>query len=129
MATVLAGVNSYVYVSGSAVALVDSYSVNIEVQQLDATSMDGTTWQKSAAGFKKATGTIKVHYATDDAAGQTILQNNVLGGSAVVIKLNPTGTATGFSGSAFLSLAVDAAKDSLVSGTYNFNSHGVWTYA
>ncbi len=128
MGTPLHGKDGYVYVGGSAVALVDRWTMNVDVAQDDVTSMDSGGWQQLLAGVKRVSGAVTVRYATDDTNGQTVLRNSAIGGSMVVLKLNPNGTANYFSGTALLNLGFESPHDNVNVATYDFNSHGPWTY-
>lgn len=128
MATALHGDGGFVYYNGSAIALVHKWSMNFDYNLDDITAMDSGGWAQTMVGIKKVTGNVVVGYATDDTAGQTIMRNNAIGGSALVLKLNPNGTASYFSGTAFLKLSMDVAFDSPIEATYDFSSHGPWTY-
>lgn len=128
MATQLHGDAGYAYVNGSAVALVHKWSMNLDYNLDDATAMDSAGWQKLIVGIKKATGNVTVGYATNDTAGQSVLQSSAVGGSMVALRLYPNGTANYFSGSAFLKLSMDVAFSDPIEATYDFSSDGAWTY-
>lgn len=128
MATSLHGKDGYVYWNGTAVALVTNWKATIAPTYDDITAMDSSGWQQLALGIKKASGSFTVRYATDDTNGQTITRANAVGGTAMVLRLYPNGTSNYFSGSAFLTLDLNASFDAPVEATYNFESHGAWTY-
>ncbi len=127
MATALHGKDGYAYWNGTAVALVTSWDMTLGPAYDDITAMDSGGWRQRIAGIKEATGSVKVHYATDDTI-QVSMRNNVIGGSALVLRLYPNGTTNYFSGSAFLTLDLTAPHDGVDEATYNFESHGAWTY-
>lgn len=128
MATPTHGKDGSVKVGGSAVALVDQWDANIEPAYDDVTSQDSGGWQMLTPGLKKVTGSIKVRLANDDTNGQTVLRNSAVGGSAVVLTLNTSGTANPLSGTAYLSESLSSPHGAPNEATYNFSSHGPWTY-
>lgn len=128
MATAIHGDTGLAYVGGSAIALVHKWDATFDFAEDDITAMDSGGWQRLMVGLKKVTGSIAVGYATDDTAGQTVLQNNAVAGSAVVLALYPGGTAHSFGGTAFLKFALSASFDSPEEATYDFASNGPWSY-
>lgn len=129
MGTPLDGVDGYVYVSGSVVALVKAWSADFGPELQDFAVMDGTRYKRRTAGARDVTGKIDVVFCKDDSNGQTILQNNALGGSAVLLALYPSGTANSFSGTAFLRLSVNADATKQIDASYSFSANGPWSYS
>lgn len=133
MATALHGKDGAAYVGGTIVALVNNWSLSGGPTWDDITAMDSNSAGQIIAGIRRWTGSIAVRYATDDTNGQNILRANAFGGTIVSLKLYPSntggGTANFFSGSAGLTMDLNAAHDAVDEATYNFESHGPWTYA
>ena len=128
MATALHGKDGIVKAGTVTVALVDSWDMTIDPALDDITAMDSSGWQQLMVGIKKTSGSIKVRYAADDTTGQTVLNADVIGGTALSLSLYPSGTANYFSGSAFLTEAITAAHNAPGERTFSFSSHGAWTY-
>lgn len=130
MATATHGKSGFVYWNGTAVALVNNYKMTIGGAHDDITAMDSGGWRQRIDGIKEATGNVTVRWAGDDAV-QLSMQANTIAGTALVLRLYPSGTAGTpgyFSGSAFLTLDVTVDHNAPNEGTYNFESHGPWSY-
>lgn len=128
MATPLHGKDGYVYWNGTAVALVNNWNATFEYAYDDVTAMDSGGAHQRIKGLFDANGAVNVRYATDDTNGQTVMRANAMGGTAMVMRLYPNGTSNYFSGTAFLTMDLNVAHDAPDEATYNFVSHGLWTY-
>lgn len=128
MATPLHGKDGAAKVGGSTIALVDSWTADLDVSKDDVTAMDSGGWGMLLPGLKRVTGSISVRYATDDTAGQTVMRNSVWGGSAVVLSLYVSGTAKYLTGTAYLNESYDASHDAVAATSFDFESHGPWSY-
>lgn len=132
MATSLWGADGsvkYGGAAGTAVALVDSWDMSLDIADLETTSL-GDTWQvmQSLGGLRKCSGSIKVKHALDDTGGQDPLMANSIAGSAVVLALYESGTASYWQGTAFLHPAISMPAGDKASATYSFVSSGAWTH-
>lgn len=129
MATALHGKDGSVKVGGSAVALVDSWDLTLDVADLDVTSI-GDTWQslQAGGGLKKASGSIKVKHSMDDTTGQDTLLSNAIAGSAVALSLYESGTSSYWSGTAMVHPVINVVTSDKQSATYSFTSTGAWTH-
>ena len=128
MATSLHGKNGYAYINGTAIALVTDWSLSGGPSWDDITAMDSAGWGQIIAGIARFSGNITVRYASDDTNGQTVARNNAIGGTIVALRLYPAGTVNYFGGSAGLTIDVNATHDGPDEATYNFESHGAWSY-
>lgn len=128
MATALHGKNGVVFWNGTAVALVTNWNLNIGPTKEDITAMDSGGWGQTMAGIFKATGSIVIENNSDD----TIMANmraSVLAGTLKILRLYENGTAGNYySGSALLDMALNAPVAAKEEATYNFESHGPWSY-
>lgn len=128
MATALHGKDGLVYWNGTAVALVTNWEMNIGPSKDDITAMDSNGWRQVKAGIKSATGSVTIRNNDDDAI-HTSMRSNMLGGTAMTLRLYENGTAGHYySGSALLDLALTAPFDGIEEAVYNYDSHGPWSY-
>lgn len=129
MSTALHGKDGSVKVGGSAVALVDSWDLTLDVADLDVTSV-GDTWQalQAGGGIRKVSGSIKVKHAVDDSGGQDVLMSNAIGGTAVALSLYESGTTSYWSGTAMVHPSISVPAGDKQSATYSFTSTGAWTH-
>lgn len=129
MGTALHGKDGSVKVGGSAVALVDSWDLTLDVADLDVTSV-GDTWQslQAGGGLRKVTGSIKCKNATDDTVGQDVLLSNAIGGTAVALTLYESGTTSFWSGTAMVHPAFSVPASDKQTATFSFTSTGAWAH-
>ena len=103
MATPLSGTaGSVVYVSGGTTRVdeLTEWRLDISMSPQEVTSF-GDNWQEYLPSVRGATGTFQGNFVTDD-SGQTSMQNAMLGGSAVALRLYMNATKYFNVGTAFL---------------------------
>lgn len=128
MATALHGKSGLAYWNGTALALVESWEMSIGASNDDITAMDSGGWRQRTPGIFEATGRVTLRNNDDDTV-HTHMRARTLGGTAMALRLYENGTAGHYySGSAFMNLDLSVAHDSPEEATYNFESHGAWTY-
>lgn len=119
------GHDGAVQIGAAAVGEIESFDVELSVNELDANVM-GTGWTDVCDGLKSASGSIAV--LTDPAdPGQALL----IEGSTVDLTLFPTGMTTGLmtlTGNAMISsVGISTSVGDLVKTSYSFRNKGAWS--
>ena len=119
------GKDGAIAVGGSSVGEVESFDIEITVNEIDANVM-GQDWTDVCPGQKSASGSISVLTDPNDAQ-QAALEE----GATVALTLFPTGDTTGliqFTGNFMVtSVGVSSSVGDLVKTSYNFRNQGAVT--
>lgn len=119
------GKDGAIEVAGSAVGEVESFDIELTVNEIDANVM-GEDWTDVCPGQKSASGSISVLTDPNDAQ-QTALEE----GATVALTLFPTGDTTGLiqlAGNFMItSVGFSTSVGDLVKTSYNFRNQGTVT--
>lgn len=125
----IAGKAGKVMIAAATVAKVSSWSLDISSDMLDDTAL-GDSWKGFISGLNEWSGSLDCKFAVHtDTTGQKALQDAILGGTSVAIKLYVNAT-NYYSGTAFLSgMSPEDPVDDVVTISFDFQGSGALTYA
>lgn len=122
------GNEGVVKVGSNAIAEIQSYELNESIEMAENHSM-GDTWKTHITGVKSWQGSVTCWWDEADTNGQQALTN----GASVTLNLYPEGDASTDvykTGTATVSeVQISAAKDGIVTCTFNFTGNGALTQA
>jgi predicted secreted protein len=125
----VSGKGGGVYVGVNKVAEITNWTLDIEADMLESTNFDSNGWREYIAGLKGWTGSFEGQWKMSDINGQKALQDALLGGTTVSIKLDVNGT-NNYTGSAFISTqGIETPVDDIVSVSFDFQGTAALTYA
>ena len=116
-----------VVVGDATVAELDQWSLDVDVKMLETTRF-GDTWESKVPGLKSWSGKASGRWDMSDVAGQKALQDALIGGNNVVLKLyvNPTNY---YEGTAFIkAISIKASAGDLVEVEFSFEGTGALSY-
>lgn len=121
------GFNGKVMVGTDQVADLSSWEVEIEADDLDDTEF-GDTWTAIVPGLKSWSGSFEGSWNMGDTNGQKALQDSLLNGTPVTLKLY-TNASNYYSGTAYItSIKTETQVDDKVTIEYEFTGSGPLTY-
>ena len=124
----LIGYAGKVYISSNAVAELKNWKMDLGADMADVTSFSVTGWKSFIAGLKEWSGSAEGNFDMTDTNGQLALQNALIAGTSITLKLYVDGTHY-YSGTAFVKkLAPEAAVDGVVTVAFDFQGSGAVTY-
>jgi len=117
------GYNGKVMVGAATVAEIDQWSVDADAKLLDTTKF-GDTWESKTPGLKSWSGKASGRWDMSDTTGQKALQDALLGGTSVTLKLYTNDT-NYYSGTALVkAIGTKAAAGGLVDVDFSFEGTG-----
>ena len=124
----LIGYAGKVYIGANAVAELKNWKMDLSVDMADTTVFSTTGWKSNIPGLKEWSGSAEGNLDMTDTNGQLALQNALLNGTSITLKLYVDGTHY-YSGTAYVKkLAPEAAVDGVVSVAFDFQGSGAVTY-
>lgn len=124
----IAGKGGKVVVGTATVAEVGEWSLDINSEMLETTKFLDD-WKSFIAGLKDWSGSFSGRWDMTDTTGQKALQDAILGGTSVTLKLYVNGT-NYYTGTAFISTeSPSAGVDGLVEVSFDVQGSGALTYA
>lgn len=125
----ISGKSGGVYLGVNKVAEITNWSLDIEADMLESTNFDSSGWRQYVAGLKGWSGSFEGEWKMSDTTGQKALQDALLGGTTVSIKLDVNGT-NNYTGTAYISTqGVETPVDDLVTVNFDYQGSGALTYA
>jgi predicted secreted protein len=125
----IAGKGGGVYLGVNKVAEVKSWKLDIEADMLETTNFDTNGWKTYLAGLKQWSGSFDYEWkVSTDTTGQKALQDALLGGTSLSIKLDVNGT-NNYTGNAFVKTeSIETPVDDVISGSFDFQGTAALTY-
>ncbi len=117
-----------VMVGTATVAEIDQWSLDVDAKLLETTKF-GDTWEGKIPGVKSWSGKASGRWDMSDTTGQKALQDALLGGTTVSLKLYTNAT-NSYSGTALVkAISTKAAVGGLIEVDFSFEGTGALTYA
>lgn len=125
----ISGKGGGVFLGANKVAEVTNWTLDIEADMLDSTSFDSNGWRQFIAGLKQWSGSFEAKWkVSGDTTGQKALQDALLGGTVLSIKLDVNGT-NNYSGSALVSTqSIETPVDDIVNSNFDYQGTGALAY-
>lgn len=124
----LIGYAGKVSIGANQVAELKNWKVDISADMADITAFSTTGWKSNLPGLKEWSGSAEGNFDMTDTNGQLALQNALLNGTSVALRLYVDGTKY-YSGTAYVKkIAPEAAVDGVVSVAFDFQGSGALTY-
>jgi predicted secreted protein len=124
----LAGKGGSIKLGTNAVAEMGEWSLDLELDTQEDTAF-GDDWKSYLAGLKGWSGSGSGRWDMTDTNGQKAIQDALLNGTALTLKLYVDATHN-YSGSAFVTgLSPSATVDGMVEISFDFQGSGSLTYA
>ena len=120
----IAGFGGAVKVNEQKVAEISNWSMDLEADDIDVTSFDSNGWKEYIAGSRGWSGSFEGNFVPDDTEGQGALILAWVNSQNVELQLDVNENIS-FSGSAMITLSLDAAVDDKVSFSCDFQGSGV----
>ena len=120
----IAGFGGAVKVNGQKVAEISNWSMELDADDIDVTSFDSDGWKEYIAGSRGWSGSFEGNFVPDDTEGQGALIMAWVNSENVELQLDVDENIS-FSGSAMITLSMDAAVDDKVSFSCDFQGSGV----
>lgn len=128
MATLI-GYAGKVVISAATVAELSNWKMDLSADMADVTAFSTTGWKSNIPGLKEWSGSAEGNFDMSDTNGQLALQNALLNGTSVALKLYVDATHY-YSGTAYVKkIAPEAAVDDVVKVSFDFQGSGALTYA
>ena len=123
------GLSGSVKIGATSVASIDSWRVDINRDVADATNFGSNGWKESIAGLKGWGGSLSGSFDMGDTNGQLALQNALLNGTTVALKLYVDATHY-YSGNAYITkIGADTPVSDKVKASFDFQGTGALAYA
>ena len=119
----IAGFGGAVKVNGQKVAEISNWSMDLEADDIDVTSFDSNGWKEYIAGSRGWSGSFEGNCVPDDTEGQGALILAWVNSQNVELQLDVNEDIS-FSGSAMITLSMEAAVDDKVSFSCDFQGSG-----
>ncbi len=119
----IAGFGGAVKVNGQKVAEISNWSMDLEADDIDVTSFDSNGWKEYIAGSRGWSGSFEGNFVPDDTEGQGALILAWVNSQNVELQLDVNEDIS-FSGSAMITLSMEAAVDDKVSFSCDFQGSG-----
>lgn len=127
MATLI-GYAGKVSLAANTVAELSSWKLDLSADMADTTIFSTTGWKSSVPGLKEWSGSAEGNFDLSDTNGQLALQNALLNGTSVALRLYVDGTKY-YSGTAYVKkIAPEAAIDDVVKIAFDFQGSGALSY-
>lgn len=125
----ISGKGGGVFLGAVKVAEVTNWTLDIEADMLDSTTFDGNGWRTFIAGLKQWSGSLEAKWKVNtDTTGQKALQDALLGGTVLSLKLDVNGT-NNYTGSALVSTEnVETPVDDIVTANFDIQGTGALAY-
>jgi len=120
----IAGFGGAVKVNEKKVAEISNWSMDLEADDIDVTSFDSNGWKEYIAGSRGWSGSFEGNFVPDDTEGQGALILAWVNSQNVELQLDVNEDIS-FSGSAMITLSMEAAVDDKVSFSCDFQGSGV----
>ena len=120
----IAGFGGAVKVNGQKVAEINNWSLELDADDIDVTSFDSDGWKEYIAGSRGWSGSFEGNFVPDDTEGQGALILAWVNSQNVELQLDVNEDIS-FSGSAMITLSMEAAVDDKVSFSCDFQGSGV----
>lgn len=128
MATLI-GYAGKVMVASATAAELSNWKMDLSADMADVTVFSTTGWKSSLAGLKEWSGSAEGNFDMSDTTGQLALQNALLNGTSVALKLYVDSTHY-YAGTAYVKkVAPEAAVDDVVKISFDFQGSGALTYS
>lgn len=125
----LIGYAGKVTIGANTAAELKNWKMDLGADMQDVTVFSTTGWKTFLAGLKEWSGSAEGNFDMTDTNGQLALQNALINGTSVALKLYVNAT-NYYSGTAFVKkVAPEAAVDGVVSVAFDFQGSGALTYA
>lgn len=125
----LIGYAGKVTLGANTAAELKNWKMDLSADMQDVTAFSTTGWKAFLAGLKEWSGSAEGNFDMTDTNGQLALQNALLNGTSVALKLYVDATRY-YSGTAFVKkVAPEASVDGVVSIAFDFQGSGALTYA
>mgnify|MGYP000900556923 FL=1 len=119
----IAGFGGAVKVNSKKVAEISNWSMDLEADDIDVTSFDSNGWKEYIAGSRGWSGSFEGNFVPDDTEGQGALILAWVNSQNVELQLDVNEDIS-FSGSAMITLSMEAAVDDKVSFSCDFQGSG-----
>ena len=119
----IAGFGGAVKVNGQKVAEINNWSMELDADDIDVTSFDSNGWKEYIAGSRGWSGSFEGNFVPDDTDGQGALILAWVNSENVELQLDVNEDIS-FSGSAMVTLSLDAAVDDKVTFSCDFQGSG-----
>jgi predicted secreted protein len=119
----IAGFGGAVKVNEKKVAEISNWSMDLEADDIDVTSFDSNGWKEYIAGSRGWSGSFEGNFVPDDTEGQGALILAWVNSQNVELQLDVNEDIS-FSGSAMITLSMEAAVDDKVSFSCDFQGSG-----
>jgi len=122
----IAGFGGSVKVNGKNVAEISNWTMDLDADDIEVTSFDSDGWKEYIAGARGWAGSFEGNFAPDDTEGQGALISAWVNSENVELQLDVNEDIS-FSGSAMITLSMEAAVDDKVSFSCDFQGTGELT--
>ena len=119
----IAGFGGAVKVNEQKVAEINNWSMELDADDIDVTSFDSNGWKEYIAGSRGWSGSFEGNFVPDDTDGQGALILAWVNSENVELQLDVNEDIS-FSGSAMVTLSLDAAVDDKVTFSCDFQGSG-----
>ena len=127
MATLI-GYAGKVMIGANTVAELSNWKMDLSADMPDTTVFNTTGWKSVIPGLKEWSGSAEGNFDMSDTNGQLALQNALLNGTSLSLKLYVDGTHY-YSGTAYIKkVAPEAAVDDAVKCAFDFQGSGALSY-
>ena len=119
----IAGFGGAVKVNEKKVAEISNWSMDLEADDIDVTSFDSNGWKEYIAGSRGWSGSFEGNFVPDDTTGQGALILAWVNSQNVELQLDVNEDIS-YSGSAMITMSMEAAVDDKVSFSCDFQGSG-----